>query len=216
MFSQLIVTKHWTKEKKLWNLPSISELWISILEALTSPARIFQSSQSLCCHHLCLCLNIRDRSWKTTQHLVENRVVITLSLLEHQISELKNNITLGRKQKKRCEFIFLCFWALNQYPWSHIHLPQGSSKAQKVCAVITFVFAWISEIEVEKQHNKCYNLKNVNVAFYFWALNNYSCSHIHLWQGPSEAHKICCCHHLCLCLYIRDRSWKTTQHVTVS
>jgi len=106
MFSQLIVTKHWTKEKKLWNLPSISELWISILEALTSPARIFQSSQSLCCHHLCLWLNIRDRSWKTTQHLVENRVVITLSLLEHQISELKNNITLGRKQKKGVNLSF--------------------------------------------------------------------------------------------------------------
>lgn len=100
-----------------------------------------------------------------------------LSLLEHQRPELKNNTTFGRKSysitfvcmvenKKGGQSIFFCFWALNKYPWSHIHLQQGSSKAQKACTVITSVSAYISEIGVEKQHDiyqyasKFYSLKS--------------------------------------------------------
>lgn len=163
MFSQRIVTKYWRKQKIC--LPFLSFELVS-LKLCTSAARIFQSSQKLCCHHLCLCLNIRDRSWKTTQHLVENCVVITFVCMV---------------ENKGDEFIFLCFWALDKYSWSHIHLHQVSSKAQKVCAVITSVFAWISEIGVEKQHNIYYKLKQK----WMWP------STFELWTTVLEAIYIC-------------------------
>lgn len=152
MFSQPIVTKYQRKKKKLWNLPSISELWISILEALYTCS-------------------------KDIRKLTKSVLSSPLSLLEHQRPELKNNTTFGRESysitfvcmvenKKGGQSIFFCFWALNKYPWSHIHLQQGSSKAQKACTVITSVSAYISEIGVEKQHDiyqyasKFYSLKS--------------------------------------------------------